>query len=96
MKYELMLEKVKEWIPPTDEHNGLKNFMIQQIADSIKWDCNNHDRPEIFITGEEWKFERLKDLAQDKDTYEERYEKEKIDTEKANNWIRKLYESLGE
>ncbi len=39
-KYMSMLEQVKAWQPPTPEHQGLKDFMIQQISTSIEHDCD--------------------------------------------------------
>lgn len=39
-KYKAMLEQVKAWQPPTPEHQGLKDFMIQQISTSIEHDCD--------------------------------------------------------
>ena len=40
VRYTTMLDKVKEWTPPTDEHVAFKEFMIQQLTDSIQYDCN--------------------------------------------------------
>ena len=37
-KYESMLCKCENWVPPTPEHNGLHEFMIKQIRDSIEFD----------------------------------------------------------
>ena len=39
-KYEAMLARVRAWTPPTKDHQGLKDFMIQQITESIKFDCD--------------------------------------------------------
>lgn len=39
-RYEAMLEKVRAWTPPTHEHVGLKTFMKDQLAESIKFDCS--------------------------------------------------------
>lgn len=36
-----MLDKVNAWAPPTPDHQGLKDFMIQQLTDSIK--CDNRE-----------------------------------------------------
>jgi len=38
-RYESMVQKVQSWHPPKEEHNGLKDFMLSQLEDSIKWDC---------------------------------------------------------
>lgn len=40
IKLESILKEVEKWIPPTEEHVGFKNFMIQQITDTISGDCN--------------------------------------------------------
>lgn len=37
--YEAMLEKVNAWVPPTEEHEGLKTFMVNQLTESIEFDC---------------------------------------------------------
>lgn len=39
-KYDAMLAEVRAWTPPTKDHQGLKDFMVQQITDSIKFDCD--------------------------------------------------------
>lgn len=38
-RYERMLREVRDWKPPTPDHQGLKNFMIQQLEESIRFDC---------------------------------------------------------
>jgi len=37
-RLEAILQKANEWNPPTTEHVEYKNFMIQQLTDTIKWD----------------------------------------------------------
>lgn len=39
-KYQEMLLKVKAWQPPTLDHFELKNFMVEQINRSIRFDCD--------------------------------------------------------
>lgn len=38
-RYEAMLRQVEEWRPPTEDHQGLKDFMVQQLNESIRFDC---------------------------------------------------------
>jgi hypothetical protein len=40
VRYERMLAKVQAWIPPSEDHNGMKKFMIQQLQESIEHDCD--------------------------------------------------------
>jgi hypothetical protein len=34
-----ILSDVNKWIPPTSEHTGIKDFMIDQIVQTINFDC---------------------------------------------------------
>lgn len=38
-RYQAMLNQVMRWDPPTDGHVGLRNFMIQQLEESIRFDA---------------------------------------------------------
>lgn len=91
--YEFMLEKVRAWNPPTTEHQGLKDFMIQQITASIKWYIYEPEKEEE-VTGQ-----RLKEIKYDCITHDIKYhtrehEKEVERTSGRNEWIEQLRESL--
>lgn len=95
-QYEDMLSKVKTWQPPTTEHNGLKDFMTQQIRDSIKWDCNNeyYLNQTLLLTGKEYISKQRQILLKDLDyhTREAINETKRID--ERNKWISDLRKSL--
>ena len=42
-RYNRMLTKVLKWQPPTPDHEGLRRFMIQQLQESIEFDCTEYD-----------------------------------------------------
>lgn len=42
-RYNRMLTKVLNWVPPTPEHQALRRFMIQQLQESIDFDCTEYD-----------------------------------------------------
>src|SRR5690606_5838921 len=44
-RYLAMLEQVSAWSPPTEDHVCLKEFMKQQLTESIKYDCSIYDCP---------------------------------------------------
>ena len=44
-RYENMLDKVKAWTPPTEDHVSFKNFMIEQLEGSIDFDCTPYQQP---------------------------------------------------
>jgi hypothetical protein len=97
-KYKLMLKKVNNWIPPSTEHDGLKKFMIEQIAESIKWDCSTSYYEEGLArkqeSFEEYYRNEIKSLEKDIKYHEEKYNEDVERTNKANQWIEDLYNSL--
>lgn len=46
-RYQAMLAEVAEWEPPTADHTGLKDFMVQQLEESIRFDCGDISWPEM-------------------------------------------------
>lgn len=45
-KLNSILKDVSTWIPPTDNHKEIKNFMINQINETIKFDCSHESYEE--------------------------------------------------
>lgn len=95
-RYAAMLEQVKAWEPPTEEHNGLKGFMISQLHRSMDYDCvvyspHTDDREE-YIKYHMSPDPLLKEIAY----YKERYEKEVELCNNRKQWIMQLMESLKE
>jgi len=97
-KYKDMLLQVKEWQPPSPEHLGLKDFMVQQITDSIKWDCNNSyllDNPPKLLGGNEWLSQKTAKVLKDIE-YHTKENQEEIERAKTRTmWIKQLRNSLG-
>jgi hypothetical protein len=48
VRYEAMLAQAQAWVPPTDEHDGLREFMVDQIKSSIEFDCGDGSYPDPF------------------------------------------------
>lgn len=44
-RYEAMLDQVLAWEPPTDDHVNLKTFMVEQLQESIRFDCTPLPEP---------------------------------------------------
>ena len=42
-----MLEKARAWTPPTKDHQGLKDFMVRQIVETINFDCGGEYEEDI-------------------------------------------------
>lgn len=99
-KYAKMLEQVKAWVPPTIDHQGLKEFMEKQITESMDWDCDPKHTIELGLKDladfPTWKKSVLKSLQWDIDYYAKRGQEDLQRTTERNSWIRDLYQSLGE
>ena len=96
-RYEAMLEKVRAWEPPSEDHAELKAFMESQLTESIEFDGTPTtaygDRAEL--SGPEWRereIERLKrGIEQDEKRIAETAEREESRLE----WMRQLRDSVG-
>ena len=99
VSYQKMLDKANAWTPPTKEHEGLKKFMIEQLTESLNFDCDNdyYQREQFLIKTYTYN-QYVKDMR-DKNkkdieyhTNELKKENERIDNR--NAWISALYKSL--
>ncbi len=91
-KYEAMLAQVEAWMPPTPDHEGLKQFMRDQITQSIEFDCctSYYDKPVQRMSPMEWlaasQMEAMRGIG-----YEEaEHIKEVERTEGRNAWVQAL------
>lgn len=95
--YEAMLAKVKAWHPPTSEHAGLKDFMIQQLTESIKWDCDQsyYERnPPVLLSGADWKRQKVASLSKSIGLSAEEHELEVSRAAQRTRWVADLRKSL--
>lgn len=99
-KYETMLSQVKSWIPPTPDHQGLKDFMISQITESISFDCSDYHTNRLdklkLLSPQEWKHKEMKRALTDLNYHQKGNSDELGRCRSQNNWIDKLYASLPE
>lgn len=98
-RYTVMFERVNNWNPPTSEHQGLKDFMIEQITSSIEFDCDTkYSEDELsklqLKSGTQWKSDKLIQLN-DSLVYHTKQNAEEIERVNGRNlWIKQLRESL--
>jgi len=92
-RYEDMLSKVQKWKPPTIEHASLKQFMIQQLVESIEFDCFVPEMPQR-LSGEEYREQQIKKALSDIEFHEKEYAKEVNRVHERNKWLLLLRESL--
>ena len=92
-RYEDMLSKVREWKPPTPDHVDLKKFMIQQLEDSIEFDCFIPEMPQR-LSGEEYREQQIRKALSDIEYHEKEYAEEVNRVCEKNKWLLLLRESL--
>lgn len=98
-RYCVMLKKVAAWKPPTQDHQGLKDFMVQQLADSLDWDCdvtywlNQRQGP---VDCEVWLEAKRDKAGKDCDYHAAELLKEVARVTDRNKWKRELVSSLVE
>lgn len=93
-RYEAMLVQVEAWIPPTSDHQRLKDFMIKQLRESIQFDCPPPSEPGPMLTPGEYRVQQLDKARAALAAAEEALQHERWRVTQANNWIRLLRESL--
>jgi len=90
-----MALQVKSWSPPTNDHQGLKDFMLQQIEVSKSGDWMEKYVKEAEDKSPEMYFsEALSKAARDIKYHTEEHAKEIARTNERNEWIEQLYRSL--
>ncbi len=96
-RYEKVLDEVKKWEPPTSEHYKLKTFAIEQLKNSIDFDCNLNYYQKMEITKlpyQEWIDSRIDDCLSQISYHSKQMEDEIRKTKEKNEWIKKLKDSL--
>lgn len=96
-KYGDILASAKKWQPPTPDHQGLKDFMIQQLTQSINFDCNTdyYKKPVELLTGEQWLSKKKQSLLKDIDYHMYSNQEEIERVRERNEWVKQLRNSIG-
>lgn len=94
-KYVSMLEQVKDWEAPTPNHQGLKNYMISQLEESINFDSydNNMFKPQK-QSGAEYKASLVRGLEQTLGYLIKEHDKEVQRAREQTEWLHVLIMSL--
>lgn len=98
-KYHLMRQKVCEWTPPTHKHYGLRDFMLSQIADSIKGDCDlSYYKIKLGIlkteTVEEYKEKTIADCERSIEYLKKEIRENNKRNKNRVEWVQQLLDSL--
>lgn len=96
-RYKKLIEQVEKWNPPTDDHRELKEFCLKQLNESLSFDCLRIDKPYVAPDKpilDKWLNERIDGLTQEIAYYEKSHREEVERTEKRNEWLKQLRDSL--
>ena len=94
-RYVAMLAEVESWAPPPKEHEGLKGFMMEQLRESLRFDCAQLTWPEpTRQTSAEYKAERIASAREQIARHEAELADERRRCDDANAWLAALRASL--
>lgn len=97
LAYESMLGKVRDWSPPTPDHSELRSFMIQQLEESIQFDCTvSHETAAPVPDFEAWKAKAIASATGDITHHQAEWDKEVKRVNSRNLWVKQLRESLAQ
>lgn len=94
-RYRDMLGKARAWVPPTPEHEGLKDLMVEQLTKSLEFDHHEWDEPDP-LSPEDWHEEQVRKAAWDIDYHTKEDRKARERARDRTRWIQALRESLDE
>ena len=103
-KLNSMLESAKSWVPPTEDHQPFRNFMIEQIESTIKVDGDPSyhvnkmvgikKQMEEGINPKEYREETIQEIKSQISYHETEYQKELVRCKDSNDWMDKFLESI--
>jgi hypothetical protein len=103
-KLNSILSSAKAWVPPTEEHEGLRTFMIEQIESTIKMDGDPSYHVNNIVQikqemdgGIDTKIYREKRIKEIKDRilyFEAEHQKELVRCKQSNDWMEKFFGSI--
>lgn len=97
-RYDAMLAKAKNWVPPTPDHEEFKNFMVSQLEQSVKFDTTGYgeDTPPEPVSAEEWYASALKEARRNITYHTEGRDEEIRRTAERQAWLDALRGALEE
>lgn len=94
-RYRKVLNGVNQWSPPSDDHIKLKEYAINQLEESISFDCNqSYLNPPVKQDATEWLDLMINDTENKIVRYKQQWDEEVKRTNERNEWVKALKESL--
>lgn len=92
-KLEAVLAGVEKWVPPTSEHEGLKDFAINQIKISLN-DLSWLDTPIKMASDQEWIESRIRCCLDAIEYHRKKDAEEDARVAERNKWLQDLRDSI--
>lgn len=93
-RYKAIKDKVMAWHPPTADHEGLKEFMLEQIEVSTRGDFLYQEEERRIVSPEEWRKAKLAEAQKNLARAKDEWNKEQERTNGRNQWLKQLRESI--
>jgi hypothetical protein len=94
-RYRAMLAEVEAWQPPSDNHVEFKDYMVNQLTESIRFDCSTSHLPEIPVSDPaEWRQDRIAKAQKDIRYHDEQYAAECERAAERTAWVQALRGAL--
>lgn len=96
-KYTAMLSQVMLWQPPTPDHEHFRQFMIEQLESSLRFDCDvSHvvNNPPTKYAGEEYRSIKVLEVLKSVAYYQSAHADEVVRAAVRNDWLKALRDSL--
>lgn len=99
----VILDEVRKWQPPTPEHTGIKDFMIDQIVKTIDFDCDSKYHTKALqkieyqllnLNAESIRRDMKEKAAKDLAYHTKEHNEELKHCEKSNKWVADLLNSI--
>lgn len=92
--YEAMLEQVRHWKPPTKKHRWLRDFMREQLQESVCFDCPKSTDMTPMLSYAAWKEWRNSMAVSDVKYWASRWREDQRRTAERNKWLAALRKSV--
>ena len=91
-----MIEQVEKWNPPSDDHVGLKTFMLSQLRQSLPNDQYYDEQLEEYTRTDPFEYGKklVKESGNDIVYHEKKLRKEVERVENRNLWLQLLNKSV--
>lgn len=93
-RYEDMIQKIEDWVPPTEDHVNLKQFALEQLRGSLAFDCGHMPIEPTKTSIDEYISSRIEHYEHNVVYHTEQIQKEIESTDKSNAWNKALVDSL--